>query len=45
VTIGDRLRFIPNHACTVANLADVLLGVRSDRVTEVLTVLVRGGGR
>src|SRR5579859_3555755 len=45
VAIGDRLRFIPNHACTVANLADVLLGVRGDRVTEVLNVLVRGGGR
>ncbi len=45
VEIGDRLRFVPNHACTVANLADVLLGVRVDRVTEVLNVLVRGGGR
>jgi len=42
VELGDRLRFVPNHACTVANLADVL---RSDRVTEVLEVLVRGGGR
>ncbi len=45
VAVGDRLRFVPNHACTVANLADVLLGVRGDRVTEVLRVLVRGGGR
>jgi len=45
VGLGDRLRFVPNHACTVANLADVLLGVRGDRVTEVLPVLVRGGGR
>ena len=45
VEVGDRLRFVPNHACTVANLADVLLGVRGDRVTEVLPVLVRGGGR
>jgi D-serine deaminase-like pyridoxal phosphate-dependent protein len=45
VELGDRLRFVPNHACTVANLADVLLGVRGDRVTELLPVLVRGGGR
>ena len=45
VGLGDRLRFVPNHACTVANLADMLLGVRRDRVTEVLPVLVRGGGR
>lgn len=45
IEIGERLRFIPNHACTVANLADVLLGIRGDRVAEMLTVLVRGGGR
>lgn len=45
VEIGDRLRFVPNHACTVANLADVLIGVRGDRVTEVFNVMVRGGGR
>lgn len=45
VEVGDRLRFVPNHACTVSNLADVLLGVRGDRVTEVLPILVRGGGR
>ncbi len=45
IAIGERLRFVPNHACTVANLADVLLGVRGDYVTEVLPVLVRGGGR
>jgi len=45
LAIGDRLRFIPNHACTVANLADVLLGIRGNQVAEVLKVLVRGGGR
>src|SRR5258708_36793390 len=45
VELGDRLRFVPNHACTVANLAEALVGVRGDRVTELLPVLVRGGGR
>jgi D-serine deaminase-like pyridoxal phosphate-dependent protein len=45
VDVGDRLRIVPNHACTVANLADVLLGVRADRVCEIMPVLVRGGGR
>jgi D-serine deaminase-like pyridoxal phosphate-dependent protein len=44
VRIGDRLRFVPNHACTVANLADCLIGVRGGVVTEVLPVAVRGGG-
>jgi D-serine deaminase-like pyridoxal phosphate-dependent protein len=45
ICVGDRLRIVPNHACTVANLADVLVGVRGGRVTEVMPVLVRGGGR
>jgi D-serine deaminase-like pyridoxal phosphate-dependent protein len=45
VQVGDRLRFVPNHACTVANLAEVLIGVRGDQVTEIMPVLVRGGGR
>jgi len=45
VRVGDRLRFVPNHACTTANLAEVLLGIRDGCVEEVLPVLVRGGGR
>ena len=45
VEVGERLRVVPNHACTVANLADVLIGVRGETVTEVMRVLVRGGGR
>jgi D-serine deaminase-like pyridoxal phosphate-dependent protein len=45
IRVGDRLRIVPNHACTVANLAEVLVGVRSGRVTEIMEVLVRGGGR
>jgi D-serine deaminase-like pyridoxal phosphate-dependent protein len=44
-SVGDRLRFLPNHACTAANLADCMFGVRGDRVEEVLPVIVRGGGR
>ena len=43
--VGTRLRFLTNHACTVANLAEVLYGVRDDVVEEVFPVLVRGGGR
>ena len=44
VCVGDRLRFVPNHACTAANLAEVLLGVRNECVEEVMRVVVRGGG-
>ena len=42
--VGDHLRILPNHACTTANLADVLYGLRDGRVAEVLQELVRGGG-
>jgi D-serine deaminase-like pyridoxal phosphate-dependent protein len=45
VHVGDRLRFVPNHACTVTNLAEALIGVRGETVTEVMPVLARGGGR
>jgi D-serine deaminase-like pyridoxal phosphate-dependent protein len=45
VRIGDRLRFVPNHACTVANLARQLVGVRGGVVREVMDVVVPGGGR
>jgi D-serine deaminase-like pyridoxal phosphate-dependent protein len=44
MAVGDQLRFLPNHACTVANLADALIGVRGEQVVEVMPVLVRGGG-
>lgn len=43
--IGDRLRFVPNHACVTANLARELVLVRGDRVVDVLTVDAPGGGR
>jgi len=45
VMVGTRLRFLTNHACTVANLAEVLYGVRNGVVEEVFPVMVRGGGR
>ncbi|HEY1293501.1 MAG TPA: alanine racemase [Chloroflexota bacterium] len=45
IAVGSRLRFLTNHACTVANLADVLYGVRNAVVEEIFPVMVRGGGR
>lgn len=44
-SVGERLRLLPNHACTTANLAECLLGVRGNRVDEVFPVIARGGGR
>jgi D-serine deaminase-like pyridoxal phosphate-dependent protein len=43
-SVGERLRLLPNHACTTANLAACLLGVRDGRVEELLPVIARGGG-
>lgn len=40
--IGQRVRIIPNHACTCVNLHDALLGVRSGRVEEIIPVAARG---
>jgi D-serine deaminase-like pyridoxal phosphate-dependent protein len=45
IGVGSRLRFLTNHACTVANLAEALYGVRDGKVEEVFPVLVRGGGQ
>ena len=39
---GDRVRIIPNHACTVTNLADQLLLVDGLRVLERIPVAARG---
>ena len=43
--VGERVRCLPNHACTTANLAEQLIGVRGEQVVEILPVIARGGGR
>ena len=40
--IGERVSIIPNHACAVTNLHDVVYGVRGDRVERVFEVAARG---
>lgn len=39
---GDRVRVLPNHACTVTNLMDSLVLARDDGSTERLAVAARG---
>jgi len=39
---GDRVRILPNHACTVSNLVDVVRLVEGDEVIETLPVAARG---
>jgi len=40
--IGERVRIIPNHACTVINLSDRAYGVRGDKVETELIIAARG---
>jgi len=39
---GDRVRVLPNHACTVSNLVDVVRLVEGDTVIDTLPVAARG---
>jgi D-serine deaminase-like pyridoxal phosphate-dependent protein len=39
---GDRVRVLPNHACTVANMVDQAQLIEGDRVIETLSVDARG---
>jgi D-serine deaminase-like pyridoxal phosphate-dependent protein len=40
--IGERVTVIPNHACVVSNLHDIVYGVRGDRVERTFRVAARG---
>ncbi len=40
--VGERVTVIPNHACAVTNLHDVVYGLRGDRVETVWPILARG---
>jgi D-serine deaminase-like pyridoxal phosphate-dependent protein len=42
LAVGDRLSFVPVHACTCVNLADRLFAVRDREVQEVWPVDARG---
>jgi D-serine deaminase-like pyridoxal phosphate-dependent protein len=40
--VGDKLRFIPNHACTTVNLSDELIGVRNGQIETIWPIEARG---
>ena len=42
LSTGDRVRILPNHACTVTNLADSLVVTEGDAVVERMRVEARG---
>jgi len=39
---GDRVRVVPNHACTVSNLVDAVRLVEGDSVLDTLPIAARG---
>jgi len=39
---GDRVRVVPNHACVVSNLVDVVRLVDGDRVIDTIPIAARG---
>lgn len=41
--VGDVLRLIPNHACTITNLGGEFLGIRDGRIEEVIPIDAAGG--
>ena len=41
-TVGQRVRVLPNHACVVSNLHDVIHGARTGRVERTFAVAARG---
>ena len=45
LSVGDRVRIIPNHACSAANLTAALITVRGDEVTGSIPVDFRGNSR
>ena len=42
VALGEKIRFLPTHACTAINLADELYGIRGETVETVWPILARG---
>lgn len=43
IAIGDRIRVVPNHVCSVSNLARRFYGLRGQAVVEVIPIDAAGG--
>lgn len=42
LSVGDRIRIVPNHACVVTNMVDVVHLTESGRATAICPVVARG---
>ncbi|HHW02095.1 MAG TPA: amino-acid racemase [Thermoanaerobacterales bacterium] len=43
IKVGDKVRVIPNHACSAANMTDYLIGHRNGRIEKTIYIDMRGG--
>jgi D-serine deaminase-like pyridoxal phosphate-dependent protein len=43
LAVGDVIRLVPNHACTVSNLGREFLGIRDGRIEELIPIDAAGG--
>ena len=43
IKIGDKIRIIPNHACSSANFTNYLIGHRGEEIEEIIYIDMRGG--
>lgn len=42
IKIGDHIRIIPNHSCSVANMTNYLIGIRKGRFERIIKIDMRG---
>jgi len=40
--VGDRMRFVPAHCCTMVNQHEEIYGIRGNKVEKVFPILARG---
>lgn len=43
--VGQRIKIIPNHSCSVANMTDYLYGIRDEKVEKIIKVDIRGNSK
>ncbi|MCR4431853.1 MAG: alanine racemase [Tepidanaerobacteraceae bacterium] len=43
IKVGDKIRVIPNHACSAANMTDYLIGHRNGNIEKTVYIDIRGG--
>jgi D-serine deaminase-like pyridoxal phosphate-dependent protein len=43
LAVGDRIRVIPNHVCSVSNLGRRFYGLRGPVVEEIMSIDASGG--